>query len=90
MNETFAKILVIVVCFWLGLIFLTNVFAERLGGYLLDDKAVSNLKAGNSISILWEVMTFQVSGEVPFFVSVVLDLIAVLSVIMILFAVFNR
>lgn len=93
MNETNAKILQFVIIFWLVLIAFATVFGNRMGTYFLDDTQTEDLKSislTNGISVLWKIGTFQITENVPFLVTILLDIIVILTGIAILMAIFNR
>lgn len=90
MNETFAKVLQFSILFWLFLSLFAMVFSDRIENYFLDDSATTNLKSGNTIGIFWNIMTFQVTTEVPIWMTIILDMIAILTVLAVIMAIFDR
>lgn len=91
MNETNAKLLQFVIIFWFILGLFGLIFSSRIGTFFLNTAEASDFtQTDNPITVLWVIMTFQVTAEVPIWISVLLDIIVVLTIISIIMAVTNR
>lgn len=99
MNETFAKVLQFTFIFWILLGLLATIFGNRIGTYLLDDTAkdtidekvsYGKLNILSGFSILFNVMTFQVTESVPIWITAILDIIFILTGISLIMALTNR
>lgn len=93
MNETFAKVLQFVIIFWLIVGGLSIIFSKQIGTYFIEDDAINNIKETNSLSgitALWNIATFKVTEQVPIGISIILDIIALLSILALIMAVTNR
>lgn len=86
MNETFAKVLQFTVLFWIVLSGLAMIFNNRIGTYFLTDNAVEGMKDATSLGVLWNIMSFKITTQVPIWISIVLDSLVILTVISVIMA----
>lgn len=89
MNEVNAKLLQVVIIFWFLLGLFSFVFANRIGSYFVSTAEVTDFNS-DAITILWNIASFQVTEVVPVWISVILDIVAVLTIIAIVMAITNR
>lgn len=78
MDDTTSKLAVYLVCFWVFLLVVGGVFRESL---LLDQVDVNN--PGDNTgrgNLILQIMTFQITDEVPVMLSVFLNVILIFSI----------
>lgn len=92
MNETFAQILKYAFVFWIVLGLFSTVFATRIGTYFItgSNGELSETKTFDSVALIGKIATFQVTYAVPIWISVLLDVLILLTIVAIIMAFTNR
>lgn len=99
MNETFAKILQFTIIFWILLSLASTLLASRMQTYILNDDAINdiedkvkyeNINILSGVSILFDIMTFELIESVPIFITYILDLIFILTGLSLIMAITDR
>lgn len=82
MDETGTKLFIWLVLFWSSLILLTYIFAQDIS--IITNAELGSMEttssAASAFTVLWSIMTYQVTTPVGFFISLVLQIIAVMTV----------
>lgn len=94
MNETFAQVLKFVIVFWLIMTLFAVTFANRIGNYYIsgdiDDALKIDHPTTNAIEIFFDIVSFNVTVGVPLWLSIIYDIITILTIISVLALIFNR
>lgn len=92
MNETFAKVLQYAFIFWIVLGLFATVFASRVNTYFITGSAgeIIETRSFDTISLLFNIATFQVNYAVPIWISVLLDVLIFLTFVALIMAFTNR